>query len=101
MGMPGEISSEAVGRGQTRTFPNKNQAESRSETKPNRISNGHATLLHQSNWGDRPSGTEELKQKLRKQWNGMTLNCQSGEAIRDDDGKIAGAGLKLHNGIRV
>jgi hypothetical protein len=31
----------------------------------------------------------------------MTLNCQRGETVGDDDGKITRAGSKLHDGIRV
>jgi hypothetical protein len=91
MGVPRKIGSEAIGRRQARTFAYKHEAEAGSESKPNRISNGHPALLHQTNRGNRPSSANELRQKLCKEWNGMTLNCQSREAIRDGDDKIAGA----------
>jgi hypothetical protein len=38
---------------------------------------------------------------VRKQRNGIALDRQSGEAIGDDDGEVARAGLKLRNGVVV
>ncbi|MDT7813892.1 MAG: hypothetical protein QOJ42_3808 [Acidobacteriaceae bacterium] len=65
------------------------------------IANGHPALLHQSEWGDSPPSIQKLREKFCEQGNGMTLNRQSRQAIGDDDGKVAGGRLKLHNGIRV
>src|SRR5260370_44897 len=52
--IPGEIGSETVRRGEAGAFAYKHQAEARSKTKPNRISNRNPALLHQSKRGDSP-----------------------------------------------
>ena len=36
-----------------------------------------------------------------EQGNGMAFDGESGKAIGDDDGEIAGGGLKLGNGVGV
>jgi hypothetical protein len=101
MRMPREIGSKAVRRGEPGTFTDKDEAKARPETKADRIPNGHPALLHQANWGNRPPCTEKLREKMGKQRNGMTLNRQGGQAIGDDDRKVTGGVLKLHNRIGV
>src|SRR6267378_8557550 len=79
VGMPREIGSKAVGRGEPGAFADKHQAKAGPEMETDGIANGHPALLHQSEWGDSPPCTQKLRQKVRKQGNGITLDSQSRE----------------------
>src|SRR5882757_7017736 len=61
MWMPGEISSETVGRGEAGTFADKDEAKAGPEMEADGIANGHPALLHQTKWGDNPPCTEKLR----------------------------------------
>lgn len=99
MRMPGEIGSEAVGRGEAGTFPNEDETEAGSEMETDSVADGDPPLLHQSEWGDGPASDEELRKETGEQGNGITFDGESGEAIGDDDGEIKAGGLKLGNGV--
>src|SRR5712672_1407437 len=64
-----------------------------------RIANRYSALLHQSKWGDSPTRIEKLREKIRKQGNGITLNRQNRETIGDDNGDVARSRLKLRNRV--
>jgi hypothetical protein len=55
MRMPGEIGSETVGRGETGTFADEDEAEAGSEMETDGIADRDPALLHQSQWGDSPA----------------------------------------------
>jgi hypothetical protein len=57
--------------------------------------------LHQSEWSDSPACIDELREKVREQREGIALNGQGRESIGDDDGEVAGGGLKLGKGVGV
>jgi hypothetical protein len=99
--MPGEIGSKTVGRREARSFADKDEAKAGSQMKANRIPNGYAPLLDQGERSDSPPGTEQPRKKLCEQRDGIALDSQRGEAIRNDNGKITGAALKLRNGVGV
>ena len=99
--MPRKVGSKTVGRGEARPFPDKDEAEAGSEMKPDRIADGHPALLHQREWSYSPRRTDKLREKACEQGNGVALDRQSGQAIGDDDGQIAPAGVKLRNGVGV
>jgi hypothetical protein len=65
------------------------------------VADSDSALLHQSEWSDSPSCDDELGEKVCEQGNGIALDGQSGEPIGDDDGEIAGVGLKLDNRVGV
>jgi hypothetical protein len=99
--MPGEIGSEAVGRGEAGTFADEDEAEAGSEMETDGVADGDPALLYQSKRGDGPACDEELREKMCEQGDGVALDGQSREAIGDDDGEISGGELKLGNGVRV
>lgn len=101
MRMPGEIGSEAVGRGEAGTFADEDEAEAGSEMETDWVAYGDPPLVYQSEWGDGPACGEELREKVCEQGNGIALDGQSGEAVGDDDGEINAGRLKLGNGVRV
>lgn len=101
MRLPGEIGTETIGRGEAGTFADKDKAEAGCETETDGVADRDSALLHQSEWSDGPACDEELREKVCEQGNDIALDGQCGEAIGDDDGKVAGGGLQLGSGVRV
>jgi hypothetical protein len=101
VGMPGEVGSETVRRGEAGAFADKDEAEAGPEMEADGVANGHPALLYQSEWGNSPPCTEEIREKACKQGNGIAFDRQSREAVGDSYGQVAGAGLKPSNGVGV
>lgn len=101
VGMPGEIGSETVGRREAGAFADKDEAEVGPKMETDGVANGHPALLHQSEWGNSPPCTEELREKMCKQGNGIAFDRHSRETVCDSYGQVAGAGLNPGNGVGV
>jgi hypothetical protein len=99
--IPSQIGSQAVWRGEAGAFADKDKAEPGSETKSDRVPDSYTALSHQTDWSDSPSRTEELREKVGKQGNGIALDRQSRKTICKDDGEVAGRRLKLSSRVGV
>ena len=92
--VPGEVGSEAVGRRETGALPDKDKAEGGAEGRSDGVCDGDAGLLNEGEGGKGPVGSDELREKVREERDGVALDGECGEAVGDDDGEIAGCGVE-------